>query len=126
MTARGTVIRVILRLQEHLGRSFGLLAQCAALLHPLEEEYGQVESNQDNIDRAEGISIETCKANLLKDFCEMPQCFRQNHQQVEGVEEYKRQEVGVVSVPKTIVNEWTVMIKVLYALATYGAVEGRL
>ena len=124
MTARGTVIRVILRLQEHLGRSFGLLAQCAALLHPLEEEYGQVESNQDNIDRAEGISIETCKANLLKDFCEMPQCFRQYHQQVERVKEDKGEKVAVISVPKTIVYEWTMMVKVLYTLATNSAVEG--
>ena len=80
--------------------------------------------NQYNIGRAEGIRIETFKAYDSEDFCEVAQSFRQNHQQVERVEEDKGEEIAVISVPKTVINEWTVMIEVLHTLATNGAVEG--
>ena len=118
------IIRVILRSQELRGRHLRLLAERLSLLHNLVPEDGKVEQDQDYVCRAERVRIEASKADIPEDFCEVTQCFSQDNQQVQRVEKDEGQEVDMVSIPEAIVDEWAVVIKVLYALPTYGAMEG--
>ena len=56
----------------------------------------------------------------------MSQRLRQQGQQVEEIEEDEHEEVFVVTVAETVVDEWTVMVESLNTLVADRAMEGAL
>ena len=93
-----------------------LLAQILRLLVHLEEAEGQVEQNQYEVDCGQRIIIDTWDAHKLKHVDKVAQGLLEQTEQVERVEEDEGQEVLVVPIAETIIDEGTVVVKMLVCM----------
>lgn len=83
-----------------------------------------MQRNQDDAGCAEGVCVQAAPARHLVYFNKMPERFEEENEEENCVAEDECEEVLVIAVAQAVVDERTVMIKVLDALVADGAMEG--
>jgi hypothetical protein len=90
---------------------------------PLKGKHWHMHQDQDNANTCERVCGKAGPLHIYEHLNKVPQSLLKNYQQVKRIQEDKRDEILVISVSKTVVYEWAVVIEVFHAFVTYRAVE---
>ena len=82
-----------------------------------------MEKNQKHNDCGDSVSCETFKSNLLEYLCKVSQGVNQENCDVSGVQYDKGEEVLMIAIPQTRIDEWTMVVKSFNTSVADHAVE---